>query len=445
MTLMPARVARFLLALGLCAAAAACAGGSQGSVVTIMVPWSGPELQAFEAVVRPYAAHHGFIAQFESTTGITQQLDADLAGQGPSARLLPDLVDFPSPGQLVQYEGGGKGLMPIDKSLLAHYDQPWLGLAKSNGKAYAVPVKADVKSLIWYEKGAVRPPGTWRALWKDSKSGTPWCLGLGTGSASGWPGADWIADIMLSQPGGVSAYKKWVTGQSWTSSAVRAAWFMWTKLMRHGTAVPGGSAEALKTAFNNAMPGTAPTGHAQRGGTAEPGCVLDHGALAATGLTATGPVAPVSGYDFVPFPSAQGRATRAPLLVSGDFMGRFTGKQDARKLLTYLATDNAQDKLVAAGGFAFSARRDVRGYPLKPAYSHQLEQRIAGMLQNPVGETFCFSAEDLMKPDMTAAFEQAVLEYMDNPGSIELRTLLRQLQAIQGRVRVSPAAEKACT
>ena len=27
--------------------------------------------------------------------------------------------------------------------------------------------------------------------------GTPWCIGLGSGDATGWPATDWVEDIML--------------------------------------------------------------------------------------------------------------------------------------------------------------------------------------------------------------------------------------------------------
>ncbi len=31
--------------------------------------------------------------------------------------------------------------------------------------------------------------------------GTPWCIGLGSGGATGWPATDWVEDIMLrTQP-----------------------------------------------------------------------------------------------------------------------------------------------------------------------------------------------------------------------------------------------------
>ena len=42
--------------------------------------------------------------------------------------------------------------------------------------------------------------------------GTPWCIGLGSGGATGWPATDWVEDIMLrTQPPEV--YDKWVKNE----------------------------------------------------------------------------------------------------------------------------------------------------------------------------------------------------------------------------------------
>ena len=72
---------------------------------------------------------------------------------------------------------------------------------------YAVPYKADLKSLVWYspdnfKDAGYEVPKTFEDLQKltdkivaDGK--TPWCIGLGSGGATGWPATDWVEDIML--------------------------------------------------------------------------------------------------------------------------------------------------------------------------------------------------------------------------------------------------------
>ncbi|HET9975687.1 MAG TPA: ABC transporter substrate-binding protein [Streptosporangiaceae bacterium] len=406
-----------LLALGLGAACAACGGQARSQPVTIMVPWDKGtgEYQAFAAVMAEFEHETGIEVRPEVTRAVAQQLDADLSAGNP-----PDLVDLPSPGAVEQYEAR-RSLKPLTVDL-STYDQPWRGLAESaQGAVYAVPVKADVKSLIWYDTSAVTsPPASWQALENLSGHGTPWCLGLASGSTSGWPGADWVADLLLSRYQ-AGDYERWLAGRlSWESPEVKGAWQAWGSLMRYGAAVDGGVKGALRTQFNQAAQGMT----AGR-------CQLEHGALSATGLTST------AGYDYVVLPSESGPA--APVMVSGDFMGLFTGNQDARRFLAYLSSDQAQTLWVRqAGGHAFSADSAVP----PSAYPPGAQQKIAALLQPSAGTALCFDAGDMMVPDMSTAFQQAALEYINDRST--LRDLLAGLQKTQRGAGSSPGAKLAC-
>lgn len=406
-----------LLALGLGAACAACGGAAPSQAVTIMVPWATGtgEYRAFAAVMNRFVAETGIAVRPEVTRAVAQQLDADLSTGNP-----PDLVDLPSPGAVEQYQAE-RALRPLTVDL-SSYDRPWRDLAESGkGTVYAVPVKADIKSLIWYDTSAVpSPPASWQALENLSGHGTPWCLGLASGSTSGWPGADWVADLLLSRHQ-AGDYQKWLAGQlSWQSPAVTDAWQAWGTLMRYGAAVDGGVQGALSTQFDGAAKGMS-AGQ----------CELEHGALSATGLTST------AGYGYVVLPSNSGSA--APVMVSGDFMGLFTSNPDARKFLAYLASDEAQTLWVQqADGHAFSADSAVppAAYPAGP------QQKIAGLLQPSAGTALCFDAGDMMVPDLFTAFQQAALRYINNRST--LPGLLKGLQKTQQGAGSSPGAKLAC-
>jgi alpha-glucoside transport system substrate-binding protein len=191
--------------------------------------------------------------------------------------------------------------------------------------------------------------------------------------------------------------------------------------MRHGAAVDGGVQGALFTPFNQAAKGMAAGG-----------CELEHGALSATGLAST------TGYGYVVLPSVSGAS--APMMVSGDFMGLFTGNPDARKFLTYLASDEAQALWVRqAGGHAFSADSAVT----PAAYPPGVQRQIAGLLQPSAGTAMCFDAGDMMVPDMSTAFQQAALRYINDRST--LPALLAGLQKTQRGAGSSPGAKLACT
>jgi alpha-glucoside transport system substrate-binding protein len=79
------------------------------------------------------------------------------------------------------------------------------------GHSTPFPYKADVKSLVWYvpenfEDAGYEVPGTMeelKALTEQivADGETPWCIGLGSGGATGWPATDWVEDMMLrTQP-----------------------------------------------------------------------------------------------------------------------------------------------------------------------------------------------------------------------------------------------------
>jgi ABC-type glycerol-3-phosphate transport system substrate-binding protein len=64
-----------------------------------------------------------------------------------------------------------------------------------------------VKSLVWYipenfEDAGYEIPETMeelKALTEQivADGETPWCIGLGSGGATGWPATDWVEDMML--------------------------------------------------------------------------------------------------------------------------------------------------------------------------------------------------------------------------------------------------------
>ena len=91
-----------------------------------------------------------------------------------------------------------------------------------DGKSIGVPTKADLKSLVWYspkvfaEKG-YEIPKTWDeliALQDKAKADgiAPWCIGIESGDATGWPFTDWMEDIMLRMYG-PEVYDQWVTNE----------------------------------------------------------------------------------------------------------------------------------------------------------------------------------------------------------------------------------------
>jgi alpha-glucoside transport system substrate-binding protein len=305
------------------------------------------------------------------------------------------------------------------------YSQSWIDLGTANGQLAGIFIKASVKGLIWYnpkvwDANGFEIPGTWDEMMALSQqmadSGTaPWCIGLESGAASGWPGTDWLEDIVLRQAG-PDVYDQWYQGQiAWTSPEIRQAWETWGEIVANADQmVYGGVATMLTTNFGN-------------GGdplfTDPPGCYLHHQASFITDFFVdnTPGIQPVEDFNFFPFPVFnEGDDER--LEVAGDLFGMFNDTPQARALIKYLVTPEAQAIWVERGG-AISPNADV---PLE-MYPDPLSQQSAEILTS--AETVRFDASDLMPEAMNNAFWQAILNYVQDPNSLD--SILQNLDSVQ--------------
>ncbi|WNZ12530.1 hypothetical protein [Streptomyces sp. 11x1] len=375
---MGARLARCALALGLLLGLSGCAEKPRRTV-TIMVPWGGAEFSAFQSIISAYDEDHG---EIEVLVQATRALDQHLDSAAKKAN-RPDLVVLPSLGSIRRYE---PVLQPIENIPASRFREPFRPPAKGDG-LLAVPVKVDVKSLIWYDPAVVGARPVWRSAVR-AEHGAPggsWCLGMESGATSGWPGADWIADILLSGDGGKEMYEEWLRGRlSWESPRMSAAWREWGEVVR------GTSRDASVKNFTDVameMSGVDRT------------CDLAHGALGALRSPTASLVA--ENYAFT------APAKDVPVQVSADYIAMFTANEDTRNLVAHLADATTQRRWVGGeGSSAFSAVRGVMP-PEKPRDAQRL---VAGILQDDA-RTLCFSAADTMAPELAAAFYRAVVDY----------------------------------
>ena len=78
-----------------------------------------------------------------------------------------------------------------------------------------------MKSFVWYspaafEENGYEIPTTWDDLMAltdqitaDFPDAKPWCAGIESGDATGWPATDWLEDVML-RTAGPEVYDQWV-------------------------------------------------------------------------------------------------------------------------------------------------------------------------------------------------------------------------------------------
>jgi alpha-glucoside transport system substrate-binding protein len=409
-------------ALVFAACSSPSSSGGNGKTVNVIGTWGGDEQKNFLAMVAPWEQQTGNKVKYTGTRDINQILTT-----GVASGVLPDLAGLPGPGQMAQYAQAG-ALKPLDDVLdMAKYKdetaKALVDLGMVDGKTVGVFIKAAVKGLIWYNPKLhdyqADPPKTWDALTtaaaaNKGNADQTWCVGLESGAASGWPGTDWIEDIVL-RSAGPAKYDQWWSGKlKWTSPEIKNAFQEFGKIV---DASYGGANTVLTTNF-------------EKGGDPlfkdPPGCEFHHQASFITGLGAFKALKAETDYNFFPFPDIDPANTGA-IEGAGDLFGMFHDTPEAKSLIKYLVTAPAQDIWVKAGG-ALSANKNATDYP------DNIAKRSADLLAN--AKIFAFDASDLMPSAMNSAFWQAILDYAKDHSKLD--SILANLDKVQKDAYAAP-------
>ena len=115
-------------------------------------------------------------------------------------------------------------------------------------------------------------------------------------------------------------------------------------------------------------------------------------------------------------------SARESVVAAGDLFGMFNDTPQARALMQYLGTAEAQSIWVERGG-ALSPNRNVA----LDDYPDDLSRQAAELLTT--AETVRFDGSDLMPEAMNNAFFGAILAYIQNPGDLD--NILAGLDEVQ--------------
>jgi alpha-glucoside transport system substrate-binding protein len=406
-------------------AGAACAPGASnnsssntvhGGSVSVLGVWSGAELDAFNAVVAPFTASTGIKVTFEASRDQDAILTTRVAAGDP-----PDLAAAPSPALLTKFANQKKlislqGIIDQTK-LKAEYDKSWIDLGTVNGNLVEVFSWASPKGFIWYDpkiwtaKGYTVPK-TWAdliALQTKMKSNgdTPWCIAVESGPASGWAGSDIQKEITLSQSG-PSIYDSWWQGkQAWNSTEIKSAWTTFGTLLGPGDAnVYGGANYVVNTNFGEV--GTPMFA-------SPPKCMMLNQASFITSFFTKANPNLVAGadYNFFPMPDVNSKYAGARV-VSGDAWSMFKDTPQARALIQYLVTADAQAiwaKIPGSGKISPNKKVTPDVYP------DPISKSIAqATLDTKVAK---YDAGDLMPADMKNAYWSAIIAFIQDQSKLD--------------------------
>lgn len=264
-------------ALGLTACGGGSGSGGNSNTVTI---WSSVDppvkaglQKALEAQLKAQGKSNIKI-NWSTVTNINQVIITKI-----QAGSTPDIAFIPQPGVVAQMQQLG-AIKPLNNivdmnQLQSSMVAGSLDAGTISGQLYGLLVSANVKGLIFYNK-----PAWTKAGWKIPKSipeleslvnqmkakggGTaPWCMGIGSGTATGWPATDWFETLFMKY-NGVDAYNQWVQHKIlFSSPQVQKVAAEFSKLLFTNGNTYGGQSAITSNGFDTAGNGlfTSPTPH----------------------------------------------------------------------------------------------------------------------------------------------------------------------------------------
>ncbi|MFJ6350621.1 ABC transporter substrate-binding protein [Streptomyces sp. NPDC092046] len=370
-------------------------GEHPGTRVTVYASNRDREADLFEASWEEFAACTGIDVQYEGDGEFEAQIQ--LRVDGGSA---PDVAFFPQPSLLERFARAGR-LKPLSPAVAALAEQGWSAdwnsYATVDGTRYGTPLVANVKSLVWYSPGFFRDrgltvPRTWSELMRVTEqvaaSGvTPWCAGLESAEATGWPVTDWIEDVLLRQQG-TRVYDQWVAHEiPFDDPRVIKAMDTVGSVLKNDRYANGGFGPARSIASISYQEAGLPVLSGD--------CALHRQASFYAEQWPDGTtIGPDGDVDAFLLPGTD--PTSRPVLGGGVFTAAFSDRPEVRAFQEYLASADFADTRMRKGPFVSANKR------VDPARAATPVDRLAIRLLQDPRTRFRFDGSDLMPASVGA-------------------------------------------
>ena len=357
-----------------------------GEQVTVFGPWLGPDQELVENVLAYFAAATGADVRYAGSDSFEQQIVVDA-----EAGSAPNVAVFPQPGLVSDMAKRGFVTPLGDETANWVRDnyaagQSWVDLGTFSGPdgndgLFGLFYKVDVKSLVWYNPENFEDFGydvpqsmeDLKALTEQMvvDGNTPWCIGLGSGGATGWPATDWVEDMMLRT---------------------------------QEPAVYGGAGAVASTDFRDSPKGLF---------SSPPQCMMHR---QASFIPAFFPEGTEMGLDadFFYFPAYEGKELGNPVLGAGTIWSITNDSTGAQALMEFLKSPIAHEVWMAQQGFLT---------PLKSVntdlYATDTLKKMGEILLS--ADTFRFDASDLMPGGVGAgSFWTGMVDYAGGKPAAEV-------------------------
>lgn len=364
----------------------------KGETLTITCPWTGAEEVIFQKVLDAFEKATGATVKHSCSQSSEQQIVIDIKAGSPT-----NISVFPQPG-LAANMAAINGLVPLDKKARDYVEKnfaagkSWADLGTYANKAgkkefYGVFYNVNLKSLVWYvpenfkEKG-YKVPKTMEELQALTKKiaadgGKPWCIGLGSDAATGWPGTDWVEDMMLRTQT-PEVYDGWVNNTvKFNDKRVIEAIDAYGWFAKNDAYVDGGAKAVATVSFKDSPKGLFAS---------PPKCYMHRQASFITNFFPDGKQ---EEGDFFYFPAFASKKLGNPVLGGGTIITITKDSKAARAFMDYIMQPQASEIWMAEGGFLTPLKTaDINKYK-----TPQLKKQGEIFLN---ATTFRFDGSDLM-------------------------------------------------
>jgi alpha-glucoside transport system substrate-binding protein len=387
--------------------------------ITVFGTWLSPEAEIVEEIFDIFEERTGHEVSYVGSDSFEQQVMIDAeAGSAPNISIFPQpglAADMASRGFLTPLQDGSADW--IRENYAA--GQSWVDLgtyadADGNDELYGMFFRVDVKSLVWYspenfEDAGYDIPESMEELLALSDQivadgGTPWCIGLGSGAATGWPATDWVEDMMLrTQPPAI--YDQWVTNElPFDAPEVVGAIEAFGTFVLNDDYVAGGAGAVASTDFRDSPKGMF---------SSPPQCYMHR---QASFIPAFFPEGTVVGEDadFFYFPAFAEKDLGKPVLGAGTLFAITNPSDGAQELIEFLRDPAAHEVWMGYGGFLTPHKA------VDPAkFQDDTSRALNEVLLNAT--TFRFDGSDLMPGAVGAgSFWTGMVDYAGGKDATEV-------------------------
>ncbi len=330
-------------------------GDLTGKDVKVYTSIVAPEDQAQKDSYKVFTSCTGAKVTYEGSKEFEAQLVVRVKSGNP-----PDIAYVPQPGLLKTLVTDTGKVVEAPKAVSSNVDefwgQDWKDYGTVDGKFYAAPLGANVKSFVWYspetfKKNGWEIPRTWDDMTalSDKIAATgmkPWCFGIESGDATGWPLTDFLEDAIL-RDAGPDVYNDWVSHKiPFNDPQIATSLDRVGAILKSDKYVNGGIGDVKSIATTAWTDGGLPI--------LDDKCAMMRQANFYAANWPAGTDVSENGKVFAFYLPPVGDQFGDPVLGGGEFVTAFSDRPEVQAFQTYLSSDtwaNEKAKATPEGGW----------------------------------------------------------------------------------------------